>query len=294
MGSDPAHRRTSRWSIRTSRSRKVGAHERGVTEALNAQCWKARTASSCSPSPPPSALKAISRAKKGEIIDRILEQTGAARPPATLGTANGNGSGRRQRRRPPATAAAGGRVAEAPPGDLAAGPSAATPTALDDEPPADWELAIGDDDDTAADATAATADAATTADGRRPQSSPGSPSAGADGDPAASARAAAASERPPTVHGDRDGDRGGDGSDGDGDGAGRPGRQPPPAPPPPQGRSGATGPQGADRPDNRSRASREPRRADAGAGQVEELASASPSRWPATSTCATRATASCG
>jgi len=38
-------------------------------------------------------LKALSRAKKGEIIDRILEQTGAAPAAGTLGSTNGNGSG---------------------------------------------------------------------------------------------------------------------------------------------------------------------------------------------------------
>jgi hypothetical protein len=38
-------------------------------------------------------LKALSRAKKGEIIDRILEQTGAAPAAGTLGSSNGNGSG---------------------------------------------------------------------------------------------------------------------------------------------------------------------------------------------------------
>jgi len=38
-------------------------------------------------------LKALSRAKKGEIIDRILEQTGAAPAAGTLGSSSGNGSG---------------------------------------------------------------------------------------------------------------------------------------------------------------------------------------------------------
>ena len=126
-------------------------------------------------------LKALSRAKKGEIIDRILEQTGAAPATGTLGSSNGNGSGG-VNGAGPAAGDPPAAEAEASPGDLPTGPSTAFPAALDDEPPADWELAIGDDDDTAADTTAARPDAPTIADGRRPSPSPSSPSADADVD----------------------------------------------------------------------------------------------------------------
>jgi transcription termination factor Rho len=112
-------------------------------------------------------LKALSRAKKGEIIDRILEQTGAAPAAGTLGSSNANGSGGVNGAAPaavdPPTA-----EADSSPSDLPTGPSTAAQAVLDDEPPADWELAIGAEDDTAGDTTAARPDAPTIADGRRP------------------------------------------------------------------------------------------------------------------------------
>src|SRR4051794_25562745 len=88
-------------------------------------------------------LKALSRAKKGEIIDRILEQTGATPTAGTLGSTNGNGSGEANGA---ASAVAEPSPPEASPAALPTGPSIADPVALDDEPPADWELAMVDDD----------------------------------------------------------------------------------------------------------------------------------------------------
>src|SRR6476619_1014244 len=86
-------------------------------------------------------LKALSRAKKGEIIDRILEQTGAAPAAGTLGSTNGNGSGNGAA---PAVTEPPAAATDASPDDR---PAVATtaPVALDDEPPADWELSLGDD-----------------------------------------------------------------------------------------------------------------------------------------------------
>ena len=68
-------------------------------------------------------LKALSRAKKGDIIDRILDQTGAGGPP-TSGRANGNGGG--------------GGAGEARPAGRK------EPDLLDEhgEPLADWEIEL--------------------------------------------------------------------------------------------------------------------------------------------------------
>jgi transcription termination factor Rho len=196
-------------------------------------------------------LKALSRAKKGEIIDRILEQTGAAPAAGTLGSANGNGSG--------GSNGAASAVTEPPvaaadrsPDDA---PAVATtaPVALADEPPADWELALGDDD--AADTTAATPAAPATPADRHAMPAPTS--------------ATSTTEVGPTDRNERhdraaelDDDRNGDGSDGpegsdgaDGQGGSRRRRR--------RRRKGGgldDGPQGVDRQDNREpREPREPR-----------------------------------
>ena len=66
-------------------------------------------------------LKALSRAKKGEIIDRILEQTGAAPAAGTLGSSNGNGSGG-VNGAAPAAADPPAAEADASPSDLPTGP----------------------------------------------------------------------------------------------------------------------------------------------------------------------------
>src|SRR4249919_1670051 len=87
-------------------------------------------------------LKALSRAKKGEIIDRILEQTGAAPAAGTLGSTNGNGSGSGSGNgAAPTVTEPSAAATDASPSDR---PAVATtaPVALDDEPPADWELSL--------------------------------------------------------------------------------------------------------------------------------------------------------
>ena len=220
-------------------------------------------------------VKALSRAKKGEIIDRILEQTGAAPAAGTLGSTNGNGSGGANGSAPAgsptAVADPPAAAADASPSDLPTGPGAGDPTALDDEPPADWELAIGGDDDSAVDTTAATPDATATADDRRPSAWSRSPSAAAEVDPTARHEGL---ERSTDLHDDRNGD-GSDGSDGadgaDGQGGSRRRRR--------RRRKGGgldDGPQGADRQDNRE--PREPReqREARSPGQLEELGAGEP------------------
>src|SRR5215510_1407258 len=89
-------------------------------------------------------LKALSRAKKGEIIDRILEHTGASAAGNALGASNGNGAARTRPGREPA--AASPEAAERPASDAeaAGSPDRDEP----DEPLADWEIALreaGDD-----------------------------------------------------------------------------------------------------------------------------------------------------
>jgi transcription termination factor Rho len=77
-------------------------------------------------------VKASARNKKAEIIEQILQKTGGGAPSST----NGNG----------APAAAAPAPAPAPERAPAAAPDA------DDEPKAEWELELGGDDDTAAEA----------------------------------------------------------------------------------------------------------------------------------------------
>jgi transcription termination factor Rho len=213
-------------------------------------------------------LKALSRAKKGEIIDRILEQTGAAPAAGTLGSTNGNGSGGDNA---VASAETGlpAAAADASQGDQPA--SAGRPGLLDGEPPADWELALGDDDPPV-DTTAATPDA--TAMGVERQPAPASSSTPLTAPVVAPAGGHEHQDRSTELHDDRNGDgsEGSDGSDGaDGQGGSRRRRR--------RRRKGGgldDGPQGADRQDNREprepREQREPRPS----GPLEELGAGEP------------------
>ncbi len=213
-------------------------------------------------------LKALSRAKKGEIIDRILEQTGAAPAAGTLGSTNGNGSGGDNA---VASAETGlpAAAADASQGDQPA--SAGRPGLLDGEPPADWELALGDDEPPV-DTTAATPDA--TAMGVERQPAPASSSTPLTAPGVAPAGRHEHQDRSTELHDDRNGDgsEGSDGSDGaDGQGGSRRRRR--------RRRKGGgldDGPQGADRQDNREprepREQREPRPS----GPLEELGAGEP------------------
>jgi transcription termination factor Rho len=99
-------------------------------------------------------VKATSRAKKADIIAKILEQTGGApaqearEPKARPGSGNANGNGRASSRSATAAPAEPTHDAEAEPATAA--PAAAPPPApvaappVDEaEPPAEWELALG-------------------------------------------------------------------------------------------------------------------------------------------------------
>src|SRR4249919_3935487 len=83
-------------------------------------------------------LKALSRAKKGEIIDRILEHTGAGPASDASAPSNGHGDDGRDLSSPNGD---GDRAA----GDGAAGDAAAGEGA--NEPLADWEIALGSADE---------------------------------------------------------------------------------------------------------------------------------------------------
>ena len=113
-------------------------------------------------------VKAASRAKKADIIDKIIQQTSGADAPAPAaptapassprGRSNGNGA--------VAVVVAAEPTAEgddaSSSGTASSGPSASTADVVFDEPPAEWELTDGDD----------SSDAASTSDGatseRRP------------------------------------------------------------------------------------------------------------------------------
>ena len=94
-------------------------------------------------------VKATSRAKKADIIAKILEQTGAAgggdgpQPKGRARNGNANGNGRTSTR----AAAASTRTAEPEADGALPAPAAepvAAPPADDNEPPAEWELALGE------------------------------------------------------------------------------------------------------------------------------------------------------
>ena len=94
-------------------------------------------------------VKATSRAKKADIIAKILEQTGAAgggdgpQPKGRARNGNANGNGRTSTR----AAAASTRTAEPEADGAIPAPAAepvAAPPADDNEPPAEWELALGE------------------------------------------------------------------------------------------------------------------------------------------------------
>ena len=178
-------------------------------------------------------LKALSRAKKGEIIDRILEQTGAGAP--DLGSRNGNGNGAGE--------------------DRPAGRK--QPDLLDEhgEPLADWEIQLRRNDTVAApDALAESGDRPAEEDGSVARSST-TASTGVtttvDVEPDADVETGAgldAQAREDTDRGHRVGEDGQDGQDGQGGGRRRRRRR----------RKGGAldeGPQGVDRPGD----GREPR-----------------------------------
>ena len=94
-------------------------------------------------------VKATSRAKKADIIAKILEQTGAAgggdgpQPKGRARNGNANGNGRTSTR----AAGASTRTAEPEADGALPAPAAepvAAPPADDNEPPAEWELALGE------------------------------------------------------------------------------------------------------------------------------------------------------
>jgi transcription termination factor Rho len=109
-------------------------------------------------------VKATSRAKKADIIAKILEQTGGAPtgeapgPKARTRNGNANGNGRASSRAataPPAPPAEGGAALSPEAAAPAPAPAPqAVPPADDAEPPAEWELELGD---AATDGEAATA-----------------------------------------------------------------------------------------------------------------------------------------
>jgi transcription termination factor Rho len=195
-------------------------------------------------------LKALSRAKKGEIIDRILEHTGAGPAGDVLRASNGNGAAKTVAGSEPAAMSPESPAESVSDADHAAG----TPGPDDqDEPLADWEISLRD-------ATADTPEAAGTADittgtpverdgrsGRPATSMVGAPPALAVPGPAADASEAAdVQDRARELSDDRDGE-GADASEGvDGQGGGRRRRR--------RRRKGGgldDGPQGADRPEPR-------------------------------------------
>jgi transcription termination factor Rho len=101
-------------------------------------------------------LKASSRTKKSDIIDQILETTGTP-----TGRANGAAPGAPA----PALEESSGN-GDAPAAATSSAEDAVTSdTGVEDpEPPAEWELALGGNDDTAGDTSASSADAAATDD----------------------------------------------------------------------------------------------------------------------------------
>jgi transcription termination factor Rho len=95
-------------------------------------------------------VKATSRAKKADIIAKILEQTGGApageapAPKARTRNGNANGNGRASSRAATGAPAPPAEDEAAPSPEAASAPPAPAPPTDDAEPPAEWELAIGD------------------------------------------------------------------------------------------------------------------------------------------------------
>jgi transcription termination factor Rho len=214
-------------------------------------------------------LKALSRAKKGEIIDRILEQTGAAPSAGSSGiTANGNGNGA------PRSVSDGplGATQEGSGGaEPARGPAAAAAPAHE-EPPADWELEVGEDDgDGTSDGDGVAGAPATTAGTATTISPAGAPRAMRTQDRAADVRRERNGEGPERAESPESAESAepSEGSDGvDGQGGSRRRRR--------RRRKGGAiedGPQGVDRPE--SREAREPREQRTSA-PVEELGAGEP------------------